>query len=629
MNNISSHDKAARFNNFGVMQVKKNNLVEAVSSFQKALTLYPKYEKSLYNLGSLELKLGHYKAAMKYFRRLHLLKLVDTSILGGIGSKLAQIGMYRDAQSYLQKAIGLNSKDSESYYYLAGTFLMQGKSAKAEKYYKRALKINPNYIDAMTNLGSLYLTNLFYSLAIKQFEKALKINPQNSYVISLLLHASQAIADFKIIDKWTPVLNQLTVQTLATGGDMTETPFTNLAREENPLKNLKVAAYWSKGLISSIAKIKPFKFTPRNRNKKIRVGYISSHFRRHPTAHLIFDLFRLHNRDLFTIYTYSYGQDDKSFLRKDIEKNSDFFRNIRRKNDLEAAKLIHKDKIDILVDLMGYVGDSRLAIMAYHPSPIQVSWLVFPGTTGADFIDYIIADKIVLPEKDLPFYTEKPLYLPCYQMYSNMPKVPKNKIKRANFGLPEKSFVFASFNQTYKIEERLFSIWMEILKEVPESILWQLKTNDYMEKNLKKEAQKRDVDPDRIIFAPKLPKTQHLERLALADLALDSFTYNGHTTTSDCLWVGVPVVTLKGNHFASRVSASLLSTIGLPELITYSKEDYKKLAIKLASRPEELEKLKEKLAKKRLKSRLFDTKKFTKNLEKLYEKIMKRFLSLT
>ena len=620
MDNQPNFEIAAYFNDLGVVQAKNNNLAEAVSSFQKALALYPKYEKSLYNLGSLELKLGHYKTAMKHFHRLRRLTLTDTSIMGGIGAKLAQTGQYRGAQSCLQEAIELNGQDFESYYYLAGTFLLRGKSAKAEKNYKKALKINPNYVDAMASLGALYLANLHYAPAIKQFEKALKINPQNSYVISLLLHASQAVANFKMIDKWTPALNQITAQTLASGGDMAETPFTNLAREENPLENSKVAAYWSKGISASIAKVKPFKFKPRNRNK-IRVGYISSHFRRHPTAHLIFGLFRLHNRNRFTIYTYSYGQDDKSYLRKDIQKNSDFFRDIRRKNDLETAKLIHKDKIDILVDLMGYIGDSRLAIMAYRPSPIQVSWLVFPGTIGSDFIDYIIADKIVLPEKDLPFYTEKPLYLPCYQMYSPMSNVAKNDIKRPDCGLPEKSFVFASFNQAYKIEKDLFSIWMEILKEVPKGILWQLKMNDDMEKNLKKEAYKKGVDQNRIIFAPKIPRKEHLERLALADLGLDTFTYNGHTTTSDALWAGMPVITLKGNHFASRVSASLLTTIGLPELITHSKKDYKKLVIHLATHPAEIKSIRNKLAKNKLTSSLFNPDKFTKDLEGLYEKI--------
>ncbi|MBI5126889.1 tetratricopeptide repeat protein [Candidatus Roizmanbacteria bacterium] len=589
-------EKAAYLNNLGVIEAKNNNLTKAISSFRKALTFYPNYEKSLYNLGSLEIRVGKYNRAIKHFRQL----------------------------------IHLNNQDPVSYYKLAYSFFRKGNVHQAEMNYQKALQINPDYEPALVDLGSLYMLTEFYPQAIKQLEKALQINPNNTYAIGFVLYISQIIVDFSRVDKWTAVLNRLTAQALKTGEGTLETPFPSIARKSDPEENFKVAKYWSKTIKDSLADLKTnFSFEDRKKVKrKINIGYLSYDFRNHPTSHLIFSLFRLHNRERFNIFTYSSGPDDKSVWRKYIEKNSDVFRDIKKKSDFEMAKLIYKDKVDILVDLMGYIKNSKIAILALGPSPVQVSWLGFPGTTGADFMDYIIADKIVLPEKDIPFYSEKPLYLPCYQMYSTTGKTPKNKIKKSDFGLPEKSIVFTSFNQTYKIEKDLFSIWMEILKAIPGSILWQLETNSLAKENLKKEAKKKGINPSRIIFAARIPREEHLERLTLADLGLDTFTYNGHTTTSDCLWAGVPVITLKGNHFASRVSASLLSTVGLPELITQSKDDYKSLAIKLASQPKELKKLKNKLAKNRLTSSLFNAEKFIKNLEKLYEKIWNDYLKI-
>jgi len=596
MGSNPNFEQAAYFNNLGVSQSKDGNLAAAISFLQKSLKLYPDYEKPLYNIGSLEISRGKYKVAIRYLRRF----------------------------------IRLNDQHLASYYKLAHALFMEGNTREAEINYQKALKMDPNYFEAQMGLGYLYIITGNYPQASKQLEKASRTNPNDAYLIGLLLGTYKAIADFEGIDKWTPVLNRLTSRILKTGDGRVESPFDNVTRKDDSIENFRVAKSWSKVVQGSVAEFKTnFPFNDRKKAKpKINVGYLSDDFRDHPVSHLMSGLFRRHDRGRFRIFTYSSGPDEKSFWRNEIKENSDFFRDIRQKSNLEAAELIYEDGVDILVDLMGYTRNSRLEIMALRPSPIQVTWLGFPGTIGADFIDYIIADKIVLPEKDLPFYTEKPLYLPCYQMNSTLPETTKKReLKRSDFGLPEKSFVFSSFNQTYKIEPEAFSIWMEILKAVSGSVLWQLRTNNYVEKNLKKEAKKRGIDPERIIFAPKIPRSQHLERLVLADLGLDTFTYNGHTTTSDALWAGVPVVTLKGNHFASRVSASLLSTIGLPELITYSKENYKNLAIRLATYPEEFKKIKEKIAQNKLSSSLFDARKFVKDLEKIYGKIWNELLT--
>jgi protein O-GlcNAc transferase len=269
-----------------------------------------------------------------------------------------------------------------------------------------------------------------------------------------------------------------------------------------------------------------------------------------------------------------------------------------------------------------------LAICALRPAPIQVSYLGFPGTTGADFIDYIITDKIMTPEEHSLYYSEKFVYLPhCYQVNDHTQPISNKGWKKEDLELPESSFVFCSFNHPYKIDPVMFDTWMKILRQVPESVLWLLLGNKTAEENLRREAETRGVKSERLVFAERLPKDEHLGRLRFADLALDTWIVNGHTTTSDSLWAGVPVITLQGSHFASRVSSSVLSAIGLPELITHSLEEYEALAVQLAHNPAELQELRQRLARNRLVAPLFDTPRFVRNLESAYKEMWNIFLA--
>lgn len=568
------------YNNLGVALKAQQNLTEAQGSFEKALKLDPNLVDVYYNLGNTLTALGKLQSALKTYH----------------------------------KGLKINPDIAKIHNNLGTVYKKLNKPKKALFHFTKATKINKAYPEAYRNLGLIFDEQREIEKAISAYKKAVQFEPENKESLSNLFPLLREVCRWEEAGKIAAKLDTLPVA---------EVPFVSVFRKQDPKENFRVAKVWGTKIKDSVAKFKQdFVFNKNNSKQRINIGYVSGDFHNHPVAHLMFDLFRHHNRKQFNIFTYSFGDNDKSFWRRQIEKNSEHFRDIRNKSDLETVRQIYQDKVDVLVDLMGYTKNARLEIFALRPSPIQITWLGFPGTTGADFIDYIIADKIVLPEKDIPFYSETPLYLPCYQMNSTIPKISKNKIKRTDFGLPEKSFVFASFSQTYKIEYAMFSIWMEILKAVPGSILWQLKTNDYFTKNLKKEAKERGINPNRIVFAPKMPKDKHLKRLTLADLELDTFTYNGHTTTSDCLWAGVPVLTLQGNHFASRVSASLLTRMELPELITFSMDEYKKLAIDLATHPTKLRSIRRKLAKKRLTSSLFDARKFTKNLEKLYTKIL-------
>ena len=297
-------------------------------------------------------------------------------------------------------------------------------------------------------------------------------------------------------------------------------------------------------------------------------------------------------------------------------------------SDREAAKQIHEDQVDILVDLMGHTGDSRLAICAYRPAPVQVTYLGYPGGTGAGFFNYLIADKIVIPEEHTPFYRENLVYMPhSYQANDHSQIIAEKIWKRSNLGLPENGFVFCSFNQPYKIEPVMFDVWMSILKQVTGSVLWLLCRNRRAEENLKREADLRGVSPSRLIFAQELSKGEHLSRQKLADLFLDTRIVNGHTTTSDALWAGVPVITLMGGHFASRVSASLLKAVGLSGLITHSLDEYEAVAVRLALNRSELRSTRQTLSRNRLIEPLFDTRRFAENLEKAYKEMWRIYLN--
>jgi predicted O-linked N-acetylglucosamine transferase (SPINDLY family) len=295
-------------------------------------------------------------------------------------------------------------------------------------------------------------------------------------------------------------------------------------------------------------------------------------------------------------------------------------------DSIAAARRIHADKVDILIDLKGYTRQNRLEIAALRPAPVQLAWLGFPGTSGADYFDYIVTDSVVTPSDAADAYSEAFVVMPhCYQVNNRDQKIAEAPVLRAKAGLPEGAFVFASFNNTYKLEPVMFAAWMELLRDVPNGVLWFLPNNDFAIDNLRREASAVGVEPERLIFAGMLPKAEHLKRASLVDLALDTRIYNGHTTTSDMLWAGVPVITLKGTHFASRVSASLLQAFGLPELIMETLGSYRTLAHDIAQTPARYIALRERVMALRQQSPLFDTREFARDLERAYSEIWRRY----
>jgi predicted O-linked N-acetylglucosamine transferase (SPINDLY family) len=343
---------------------------------------------------------------------------------------------------------------------------------------------------------------------------------------------------------------------------------------------------------------------------------------------LIIKMLELHDRSAFEIHGFSLGPDYDDGMRKRLVKTFDSFHDVREMPDQDIAELARSQGIDIAIDLTGYTQNGRSAIFPYRPAPVQVNYLGYPGTMGADFIDYIIADRTLVPEQSQKFYSEKIVYMPhCYQVSDNSRPAPEAEVSRAELGLPETGFVFCCFNHNYKITPREFDIWMQLLTKVESSVLWLRRSNEWAEVNLKKEAETRGVDPGRLIFAEKCDYSEYLMRMTKADLFLDTFNYNAGAVANDALWCGLPVLTLQGQSYVARMACSLLTAIGLPELITTSVDEYEQLAFDLATNPEKLSAIKDRLSTERDNSVLFDTGQFTKDIETAYRRMYDRYFA--
>ena len=386
---------------------------------------------------------------------------------------------------------------------------------------------------------------------------------------------------------------------------------------DNPSASRLSSEIFVKDKIAKPSKIKPL--AKYKNHKKPRIGYYSADFCDHAVLHLMMDVFRNHNKSLFDFFGFSFGPDKNDNWRNEVKNYFIKFEDVTKISDKEVADLSRKLEIDIAIDLTAFTSNSRSGIFSYRAAPIQINYLGYPGTMGAEYIDYIIADEVIIPKENLNFYSEKVLYLPdCYQANMSQKNISKKQFKRGDFGLPDNAFVFCSFNNNYKITPYIFDIWMNILKKVPNSVLWIFKSNETASRNLKRETELRGVDPNRIIFASYLPNDEHLKRISLADLFLDTFPYNAHVTASDAIRMGIPILTLTGNSFASRVGASILSCIGIKELITRNKREYQELGIELALNTNKLYKIKKRLRDSLSKSSLYDSHLFTKNLENIY-----------
>jgi len=369
-------------------------------------------------------------------------------------------------------------------------------------------------------------------------------------------------------------------------------------------------------------------FAVRSADSRIRIGYYSADFRNHVVAELIVELLELHDRDLFEVYCFSFGVPSNDGMRQRIVNACDHFIDIQMKSDMDIVQMSRQIGIDIAIDLGGYTQDSRTRIFEMRCAPIQVNYLGYPGTMGADFMDYIVADKTMIPAENQKYFTEKIVYLPhCFQSNDSKRAISEKHFERVEFGLPENAFVFCCFNNNYKILPETFDSWMRILNAVAGSVLWLYVEQATAIENLRHQAQHRGVNPDRLIFARKMNPDEHLARHQLADLFLDTQPFNAGATASTALWAGLPILTLMGNSFTSRYAASLLNAMDLPELITVTQQDYESSAMELATHPLKLAQIKEKLLRNRRESPLFNGALFARHMGAAYLEMHKRHVS--
>lgn len=604
-----NHVEARHF--FGILRFQQGRADEALVLIAAALDAKPDYPEAHYNRGNVLAALGRYDDALASYDAAIALQPGAAEAHHNRGNALFKLRRYEEALTAFERALtiepahiaALNGR---------GTLLMElRRFDEALASYDRALALRADNADTLYNRGNLFKEVKRYEESLASYAKAqalMRDHPDRFGIIDPAL----AICDWTQSDALADALRA----DLAAGRPSV-TPLTLVGYCDDAALHLTCA----KNFIADRIPARP---TPlwdgvRYRHERIRIAYLSADFRSHATAFLMAELFELHDRGRFEVLGVSFGSDDNSTMRSRLVKSFDTFHDVQAQSDREIATLLRNAEVDIAVDLKGHTQGTRPEILAYRPAPIQVGYLGYPGTIGADFLDYVLADPVVLPFDQQPFYTEKIVQLPdCYQVNDSARAIAPETPTRAMAGLPDDGFVFCCFNMNYKIRRPIFDIWMRLLAAVPGSVLWLLRDNDGAERNLRKEAAARGIDPERLIFAGRTSLEDHLARHRLADLFLDTLPYNAHTTASDALWAGLPVVTCLGQAFAGRVAASLLNAIGLPELVTHNLANYEALALKLAADPEALKAVRVKLVANRLTQPLFDTDRFRRNIEAAY-----------
>ncbi|MBF0285742.1 MAG: tetratricopeptide repeat protein, partial [Magnetococcales bacterium] len=575
--------------NRGNSRGEAGDLPGAEAAYRQALKLVPGEPTAAVALGQLLFRLGRLEEAEKRFKETVKHHPTHAAAVNGLGTVYQKLGDLPHALKLYQRATELDPTNAAAWYNLGG--LLSGTDPRAAMdHLEKALAANPGYLDAATALLRLY----------------------------------QSACDWPGVERLTRRVMDLSREQ----PDKPVFPFAYLALPTTLEEQQEMARRWVRSQYGHLPSQRPadWRFPPPQPTpERWRIGYLSSDLRQHATAQLLVEALELHDRSRFEILAYSVGEDDGTPLRRRVEKAFDRFVDGTRMTVNELAAQIHADGVHILVDLNGYTRETRSAVLALRPAPIQVNFLGFPGTLGAGYVDYILVDPVTVPLEDARWFDEKLAILPDAYQPNDRQRPLGDKPSRAACGLPEQGVVFACFNHPYKITAEFFAAWCRLLRETPDSVLWLLSSGAMAEANLRREAQQRGVDPARLIFAPHAPLDEYLTRLQQADLFLDTCPYNAHTTASDALWAGVPLVTTPGRTFASRVAASLLTAAGVPELIAPDLEGYVALARALADDPARRLAIRRRLEEGRSRSPLFDTPRFVRHLETLYQGMWSRY----
>jgi predicted O-linked N-acetylglucosamine transferase (SPINDLY family) len=612
-------DDAAAWLNKGSTLSDLKRYVEALAHYDKAIQFKPDYAVAYYNRGNALRDLKRLNEALASYEKALALHPGYAEAYNNRGNALRDLKRLNEALASYEKALALHPGYAEAYNNRGNALKDLKRLGEALTSYDKALALKPDYAESYSNRGNALKDLKRLDEALASYDKALELKFDLEFLAGTRLHVKMKLCDWAGFSGEVDML----VKGVHEAKPVTQ-PFELLALIDSPELHLKASQIFADEKFKKQDALGPI--AQRVPDGKMRIGYYSADFRNHAGMSLMAGLFELHDRSRFDIYGFSFGPDTGDEMRKRVAAAFDHFIDVRAMSDCEVAKLSRELGIDIAVNRAGYTEDSRTGIFAERAAPIQINYLAYPGTMGVDYIDYVIVDRMVIPMERQADFTEKVVYLPhSYQANDSKRKISDRQFTRQELGLPENEFTFCCFNNNYKILPATFDGWMRILKAVDGSVLWLLEESPTASANLCKEAEQRGVDSSRLVFAKRMPSDEHLARHRHANLFIDTLPYNAHTTTSDALWAGLPVLTCMGNSFASRVAASLLNAIDLPELITHTHEEYEAKAIELATNPDKLREIKNKLDRNRLTTPLFDTKLFTKHIEAAYEAMYARY----
>jgi FkbM family methyltransferase len=603
----------AALNNRGNALCDLERYEEAVECFSRALVFKPDFAEAFNNRADALFELKRFGEALESCERALALKPNYAKAFNNRGNALHALKRFEEALASYERALALKPDYAKAFNNRGRALIELKRFEEARESCGKALVLKPDFAEAFNNKGNALCELKRFGEALASYENALTLEPGHPYALGGIITCLNSLCDF---GRKTGLDKEAAAQISASKSIIA--PLSFMASCDDPSLQLLCAKSYSVDRI--VTPPRRLCNSEKRHHDKVRIAYLSADFCTHPVAYLIAELIERHDRSRFEVIALDFSEDDGSELRGRIRSAFDRIVDVSTKNDLAAAEVLYGLEADIAIDLMGHTKDSRPGILAHRPAPVQVSYLGYPGTTGTPFIDYIIADKTVAPFEHQPFYTEKIVHLPdCFLVSDSTRTIAAGTPTRQAAGLPEKGFVFCCFNQNWKISPDVYDVWMRLLREVDGSVLWLRADNEAAERNLRREAHERGVDPARLVFAARLPSSEdHLARHRLADLFLDTPRYNAHTTANDALWAGVPVVTQLGEAFAGRVAASLIYAIGLPELVTQTLEDYESLALRLAREPALLASFRTRLNANRVTHPLFDTDHFRRQIEAAY-----------
>ena len=681
-------DDANALFNRGVALGQVGRLQEALASYDRALAANPNHFNAMFNRGSLRAKLGRDQEALSDFSRLATLMPGNAEVLNNRGNVEAKLRLYADALTSYDRALAAKPGFVQALTNRSNVLRLLDRPAEALASLDQALAVAPGQVEVLVSRGLLLMQLNRLPEALAAFDQVVGLDRADARVLTSRAHVllvqhgheeamascDRAIAmDASFADAF--FIRGQALKALGRHEDAAVSferahalaPDHRLAFCETIMCYLSVC-HWDKvddlvaGVRAQLARgksilspfallglpitaaeqlqnaqavvrerlphgLKQFPNRTADASKRIRLAYLSGDMLiRHPIAHLIPGLIERHDRSRFEVFAVSHGPNDGDPERGKLQAAFDQFFDMQTQSDPEIAALLYNLEVDIVIDLSGYSERGRTYLLAHRPAPIQVAWLGYLGTSGADFIDYVLSDSIVLPFDQQPYFSEKIIHLPDSFMVTNPGRIVARIPERAEAGLPPAGFVFCSFNESYKITAPVFGIWMRLLQRVDGSVLWLMRSNEAVVTRLRREAERQGVDPGRLVFAPKLPPAEHLARIGLADLFLDTRPVNAGATAIDALLMGLPVLTCTGDTFASRVASSILLAAGQPELVTGSAEDYEARALELATDSHLLHSIRNKLTNDRSSNRLFDIDRFRRHLEAAFSNIQDRRL---